>query len=87
MNRIRRIFNPTPEEKLEDMKRMYSIHTKLKKEKGCSTCKHCKHVQNYPGFVTAEECECQVGLECDTVLFQIKNCEKWEDSWPEFKEG
>ena len=52
-------------------------YEELKADKGCSTCKHCRHVRNYPGFVTGEECECNAGLECDTVLFRVKNCLKW----------
>jgi len=58
----------------EDAKRLYN---EQKGNKGCSTCKNCKHVINYPGFVTAEESICTVGLECDTVLFTVKNCPKW----------
>lgn len=81
MNKIRRIFCPTPEEQLEDFKKYKMIHDELKVKKGCSTCIHCKHVRNYPGFVTGEECECDTGLECDTVLFQVEQCPKWEDNW------
>lgn len=53
------------------------LYDEQKKEKGCSTCKYCEHIHNYPGFVTAEECICSVGLRCDTVYFTIKNCPKW----------
>ena len=76
---FRRVFNPTVEEQKEDFLFLKKIHDELVKEKGCSTCIHCIHVINYPGFVTGEECECDVGLECDTVLFKVKNCEKWEE--------
>ena len=82
-NKFRRIFNPTPEEFAEDMKKYKKLHYKLAKDKECSTCKNIKHIISYPGFVTAEECECTVGLKCDTVLFSIKNCPKWEDGWEE----
>lgn len=54
-------------------------HEELKKERGCSTCKNLKHVRDYPGFVDAEENECTARLECDTVLFSVKNCPKWEE--------
>lgn len=54
------------------------FYNEQKTEKGCSTCKNCTRVENYPGFVTAEECMCEKGLKCDTVLFTIKNCSKWE---------
>ncbi len=59
----------------EKMKRLYK---ERKKDKGCSTCKNCEHIHNYPGYVTAEESICRVGLECDTVCFTVKNCPKWE---------
>lgn len=45
--------------------------------KGCSTCKNCERVHKYPSYITAEESVCTVGLECDTVLFTVKNCPKW----------
>lgn len=54
-----------------------SLYNEYKKDKGCSTCKNCKRVNNFPGFVTAEECVCEEGLNCDTVLFAVKNCPKW----------
>ena len=78
-NKLRRIFCPTEEEQLEDLKQYLTLHEKLKVKKGCSTCEHCIHVRNYPGFVTAEECECTAGLECDTVLFSVENCPKWQE--------
>ena len=74
MNKLRRLFNPTP----EDIAYHKKIFEKAAESKGCSTCSYCKHVVSYPGFVTAEECECTVGLECDTVLFSVKNCPKYE---------
>lgn len=78
-NKLRRIFCPTEEEQLEDLKQHLMLHEKLKVKKGCSTCEYCMHVRNYPGFVTAEECECTAGLECDTVLFSVENCPKWKE--------
>lgn len=78
-NKLQRIFNPTKEEREEDMKRSKMIHEKLSVKRECSTCNHCVHVRNYPGYVTAEECECNAGLICDTVLFSVENCPLWED--------
>ena len=66
---LRRIFNPTKEEQEEDRKRYKELHYELAAKKGCSTCKHCVHVRDYPGFVTAEECECSAGL----VLLNLLN--------------
>lgn len=80
---FRRIFNPTKEEQEEDRKRYKELHYELAKEKGCSTCKNCIHVRNYPDYVTAEECDCSAGLECDTVLFSVKNCPEWLDGYEE----
>lgn len=53
------------------------LYKKYAPDKGCNTCNHCVHVRDYPGFVTGEECDCLAGLECDTVLFSVKNCPKW----------
>lgn len=76
---FRRIFCPTLEEQKEDFERYKKLHDELAKKKGCSTCKYCVRVRHYPGFVTGEECECIAGLECDTVLFSVSNCPKWEE--------
>lgn len=84
-NKLKEIFNPTPEQKQQQFERYLQIHKELSVKRGCSTCKHCKHVLDLPGFVTGEECECDVGLQCDTVLFRIKNCELWEDSLEQVK--
>ena len=81
MNKLRRIFYPTREEQLEDLKKYKTIHDELKVKKGCSTCIHCIHIRDFPDFVTGEECVCAVGLACDTVLFLVEQCPKWEDSW------
>ncbi len=83
MNDFREVFCPTPEQIEESRKRYYKIHCELAVKRGCVTCKHCIHVRHYPGFVTGEECECDIGLECDTVLGSVTNCEKWEDGWEE----
>lgn len=79
MNKLRRIFNLTTEESIEDLEHLLKIHNELAPERGCSTCDYCKHVRRYPDYVTGEECECQAGLECDTVLFKVKNCPSWKD--------
>ena len=61
-----------------DIMRWYN---QLKDEHGCSTCAHCEHICDYPAYVTGEECVCKAGLECDTVLFSVKNCEKWRGKY------
>ena len=78
MNKLRRIFAPTPEEQEEDRKNYERIFENQAKDKSCITCLHCHHVINFPGFVTGEECECTVGLECDTVLHKVTDCPSWE---------
>ena len=49
-----------------------------KADRDCLTCRNCKEMYRYPGYVTAETCVCTQGLECDTVLYEVKNCPKWE---------
>lgn len=85
MNKLRRIFAPTPEEQAEDLEQYMKLHRELTKKKGCSTCRNIRHVVSYPGFVTGEENECTAGLECDTVLFSVNNCPRWVDAYPERK--
>lgn len=82
-NKLQRIFNPNIEEQNEIKRTIKLLHDKFKDEKGCTTCRNCVHVKNYPGFVTGEECICCAGLECDTVLFSVKNCPMWKDSFKE----
>lgn len=77
-NLLRRIFKPTSEEQEEDLKNFEAIFEGQAKRKGCITCSHCHHVISYPGFVTGEECECDAGLKCDTVLESVDNCPSWE---------
>lgn len=74
---FRRVFFPTEEEKREDMNKYKLLYDELKTKKGCSTCKHCIHVIDLPGVTTGEECECNAGLECDTVMFSVENCPRW----------
>ena len=69
---------PTPEQEREYFDRVKAITLELSVKRGCSTCKNKKHVANYPGFVMAEEYVCTEGLECDTVLFKVNHCPKWE---------
>ena len=57
------------------------LHAELAKKRGCSTCGHCRRVINLPGFVTGEECVCDAGLQCDTVLFNVKDCPRWRDDY------
>lgn len=79
MNKLRMLFDPTPEEKAALNARMKKIFDEAARSRGCSTCANCKHVIDYPGFVTGEENECTAGLECDTVYFTVKNCPKYEE--------
>lgn len=72
-NKLKCLFN-CKEYVAEEVKELYD---KQKVNKGCSTCKYCAHDHNYPGFITGEECVCNAGLKCDTVLFSVKNCPKW----------
>ena len=78
-NKLRRIFAPTPEELQEDIKKYQQLYDELKLQKDCVTCKHYIHVQDLPGFVTGEEYECDIGLNCDAVLHSIINCDSWEE--------
>lgn len=77
MNKLREIFFDESGKMEAFLKK---CHEEQKVKKGCSTCKNIRHVIDYPGFVMGEENECTAGLECDTVLFSIKNCPKWEES-------
>lgn len=74
-NKLREMFETTPEE-IERLRKMYDESAK---KKGCSTCHWCvpdtKHL--YPDYVTAERNKCLKGLECDTVLFRVKNCPQY----------
>ena len=83
---FRRTFNPTPEEEAEDRAKYMAMFDKLAQKKGCSTCKNTYRVKRLPGFVTGEECICKAGLECDTVMFKVKNCKKYEKAEPFEKE-
>lgn len=74
---FRRVFFPTKEEQEQQKNFIRNIHNKNKVKRGCTTCANCVHVRDYPGFVTGEECECSVGLECDTVLDSVRNCERY----------
>ena len=79
MNKLRSIFNPTSEETEVLNQRFKKLFDEVAKNKGCSTCKNLRHVVDLPGFVTGEENECTAGLECDTVLFRVKNCPKYKE--------
>lgn len=74
---FRKVFFPTKEEIEQQKEFIRKIHNENKVKRGCTTCANCIHVINYPGFVTGEECECSVGLKCDTVLDRVRNCKKY----------
>ena len=59
------------------------LYNEQKGERGCSTYVHCKHIYEYPAYVTGEECVCTAGLECDTVLFTVKDCKEWVGQYEE----
>ena len=77
MSNFRKIFFPTKEETEKQKEFIRKIHKESAKKRGCTTCANCIQVRHYPGFVTGEECECKVGLKCDTVLDSVKNCKKY----------
>lgn len=74
-NKLREMFETTPEQ----LEYLRNIHNEVAKKRGCSTCKWCvpdtEHY--YPNWVTAERSKCLKGLECDTVLFSVKNCPEY----------
>ena len=76
MNKLRELVCDESGEIAEFIRK---CHEEQKVKKGCSTCKNIRHIVDYPGFVTEEENECTVGLKCDTVLFSVTNCPKWEE--------
>lgn len=87
-NSFRRAFFPTEKEKEEKWKSYQKLCRDLAKEKGCSTCKFRIKKPNQPklpDYILNEENMCIRGLECDTVVFSVKNCplykseEKWYD--------
>lgn len=79
MNKLRSMFNPTPEEAEALNKRLKKIFDEAAKSRGCATCQNLQHVVDYPGFVTGEENECTVGLQCDTVYFTVNNCPQYKE--------
>lgn len=74
---FRRVFSPTKEEIHQQCEFLRKIHRESAKKRGCNTCANCVQVRHYPGFVTGEECECTLGLKCDTMLDTVRNCEKY----------
>lgn len=77
---FRRTFQPTPEEKAEDIWKLKKMWDENVKKRGYTTCANCEHVRHYPDFVTGEEHECKVGLKCDTILGTVKNCKKYVEA-------
>lgn len=76
-NKLRETFVPSPEKEKNFFNHAQDIIIGQSPKRGCGTCKNVKCVSHYPGFVTAEECICTVGLQCDTVLFEVNHCPKW----------
>lgn len=77
---FRRVFQPTEKEKKQDELQLKKIWDEAKKKRNCVTCEYCVHVIDYPGFVTGEECECTVGLKCDTILDTTVNCRQYKEA-------
>lgn len=84
---FRRTFKPTKEEKAQDKKFFEKIWNEAVNKRGCTTCANCEKVREYPDFVLGEECECKVGLKCDTILDTVKNCEKYIEGNPYNEDG
>jgi len=62
MNRLRRIFDPTPAEQYEDKLRCANIVRELIEQRNCSTCIHYVVIPGFhPGFVTGADEECCKG--------------------------
>ena len=78
-NILKHTFYTTNKELEKDIKWYQQLYDELKLQKGCVTCKHCIHIQDFPGFITGEENECDIGFNCDTVLHSIINCDSWEE--------
>lgn len=73
-NKLQRIFNPTPEEQEEDMRRLAQIVKELVSEKCCVTCEAYIPDDPYlPGFVIPAP-ECKYGGSA------IETCERYKTS-------
>lgn len=73
MNKLRRIFNPTPEEEREDYRKYAAILRERIKNRVCSTCIHYIAIPGYhPGFVTGAD------EDCDTGRCPIQTCEEYK---------
>lgn len=49
MNKLRRLFNPTPEEKEEDLRSYKKFIQKLIDDRACCTCNHYEPAPDVPG--------------------------------------
>ena len=68
MNKLRRIFNPTKEEKIEDYERIIQIHKEHIDE--CCTCKYYNPPPaDLPGYITDYG-----NCELDMYFFAVKVC-------------
>lgn len=65
-------------QKLENQLLLIRAYIYRSQKKSCLTCRKCKEMYRYPGFVTAEECVCTDGLECDTIMDRVQNCPNYE---------
>lgn len=73
MNKLRRVFCPTPEEDREDYRHLAAIIRDCIKRRACCTCVHYVEVPGYhPGFVTGGD------EDCDTGRCPIETCEEYK---------
>jgi len=73
VNKLRRVFCPTPEEEREDFRNLAAIIRNNIKNRVCGTCVHYITVPGYhPGFVTGAD------EDCDTGRCPIATCEEYK---------
>lgn len=81
MNKLRRIFNPTKEEKIEDYERIIEIH---KEHYGdCCTCAYYNPPPaDLPGYITDYgNCELDVYIFAEKVSFAwLRPCDCYEEN-------
>lgn len=84
-NKLKRIFNPTYEERIEDYEEYKRLHEQFAKDRGCATCLHYINIMYLPGLEPEDEDRCMFGLKCDTKT--VRNCPKWENDFSEKKKS
>lgn len=84
-NKLKRIFNPTYDERIEDYEEYKRLHEQFAKDRGCATCLHYIHIMYLPRLEPEDENGCMFGLKCDTK--KVRNCPKWEDYFNDKKKA